>query len=136
MALDRFPKFLQSCDDVALLEVRVLPAEPAPPDGVVRLAVAGEIDELTAGSLHAALAGVLREHHPRRIELDLSEVTFIESSGVRTLLTGAVMAQRIGCDLLVVRPSPVVHRLLRVCGLLDVLGVVDGESSVREPVSC
>ena len=163
MALDRFPKFLQSCDDVALLEVRVLPAQPAPHDdmaspapndgvagpaphdgvvrraphdGVVCLAVAGEIDALTAGSLHAALATVLREHHPHRIELDLSEVTFIESGGVRTLLTGVVMAQRTGCDLLVVRPSPVVHRLLRICGLLDVLGVADEEPSARERVAC
>ncbi|MDG6107102.1 STAS domain-containing protein [Dactylosporangium aurantiacum] len=128
MALDRFPKSLQSCEGVALLEVQVLPARPAPHDGVARLSVAGELDPLTTGSLHAALATVLREHQPERIELDLSRVTFIESNGIRTLLTGVVMAQRADCDLLVVRPSPVVYRLLRVCGLLDVLGVAEQES--------
>ncbi|MEV0129386.1 STAS domain-containing protein [Dactylosporangium sp. NPDC050688] len=144
MALDRFPQSLRSGDHVALLEVRVLPDGPAPHDGVARsashdgvarLAVAGEIDSLTAGSLHAALAAVLREHDPHRIELDLSDVTFMESAGVRTLLTGVVMAQRTGCDLLVVRASPAVYRLLRICGLLDVLGVTHEEPSAGERVA-
>ena len=135
MALDRFPQSLQSGDHVALLEVRVLPDHPASHDGVARLAIAGEIDSLTSGSLHAALAAVLREHDPHRIELDLSDVTFMESAGVRTLLTGVVMAQRTGCDLLVVRASPAVHQLLRICGLLDVLGIAHEEPSAGERVA-
>ncbi|MFI5911786.1 STAS domain-containing protein [Dactylosporangium sp. NPDC051541] len=132
MALDRFPKSLRSGDDVALLEVRIRPERPAPDDGVTCVAVAGEIDQLTAASLHAAFAAVLHEPAPERVELDLAEVTFIESTGVRTLLTGAVMAQRAGCDLRVVRSSPVVHRILRICGLLDVLGA-DTDAELSTP---
>lgn len=126
MALDRFPAALQSCRGVALLEISVLPAEsPDPDQRPVRVAVAGEIDPLTVGSLHAALTGTLRRHRPDRIELDLSAVTFLDSTGIRTLLTGLVTAQRAGCTLTVTEASPRVHEMLRITGLLEVFGLAD-----------
>ncbi|WP_433201122.1 STAS domain-containing protein [Dactylosporangium sp. CS-047395] len=116
MALDRFPMLLQSSHDVALLEIAVRPVRPG---GPVRVTVVGEVDALTAGSLHAALVGAAHEAGPRRIELDLSGVTFLGSAGVRTLLTGLVAAQRAGCDLALVAASPVAHLALDRCGVLD-----------------
>jgi anti-anti-sigma factor len=116
MALDRFPMFLQSSHDVALLEVAVQPVRPG---GPVRVTVVGEIDALTEGSLHAALVGAVHEAWPGRIELDLSGVTFLASDGVRTLLTGLVTAQRADRELTLVAASPVAHRTLDECGVLD-----------------
>ena len=75
----------------------------------------GELDMATARQL-TALAEL---HGP--LLLDLSDVSFLDSSGISGLLR---LYQRCGvadCSFLVERCSPQVERVLRVVGLYDVL---------------
>ena len=57
-------------------------------DGVVVLAVEGEIDIATAPVLDAAVAEALAEK-PAALVIDLSAVTFLASAGVRILVQTA-----------------------------------------------
>ena len=57
-------------------------------DGVVVLAVEGEIDIATAPVLDAAVADALAEK-PAALVIDLSGVTFLASAGVRILVQTA-----------------------------------------------
>ena len=60
-----------------------------------------------------------------RILVDLSAVTFIDSTGLRLLIR---MTERCGDGGLEIRSTPVVDRLLQVTGLLDQLPLVrDGD---------
>jgi anti-sigma B factor antagonist len=82
--------------------------------GVVVLTVAGELD--------AAAAPLLRRHllcgpHPGRILLDLGDVTFIDSVGLRTLLEAALAGEPIE----LVRRSHAVERILELTGTRDLL---------------
>lgn len=73
------------------------------------LQVDGELDMATAGLLETAITEVVGEE--RRIVLDLSGLEFIDSSGIRVLITAA---KRSGQPLLLRHPDHQVRRVLDV----------------------
>jgi anti-anti-sigma factor len=68
--------------------------------GTVRVTARGELDLATAGRLEAALADPGGE----RFLVDLRGLTFMDSTGVRTLLQATEDAARAGSDLRFVIP--------------------------------
>ena len=80
------------------------------------LVVSGEIDMSTAGMLWVTINATFGPGEPAR--LDLSEVTFIDSSGISVLLRAT--RER---DLRVTGASRQVQRVLDMAGLLPVFGV-------------
>jgi anti-anti-sigma factor len=73
------------------------------------LVVAGEIDGVTADAFGAALSSTAIR------EVDMSQVTFFNSTGIRVLL--AARRARVDGDLVVIRPSRIVQRVLELAGL-------------------
>jgi anti-anti-sigma factor len=88
--------------------------------GVVEIMVAGEVDLSTAAELPEALAAALAEHHPRRVELELHEVPFMDSSGINLLVRSRRMAREAGSELVITRIRHPVHRVLAIFGLVEV----------------
>ena len=89
----------------------------------LRVIVAGELDALGATELHNAVIDVLGRQTPGRVEINLRGVPFLDSAGIRTLLSCHSNAQRLGCQLTVADPRPMAYRVLQITGLLDHLGV-------------
>ena len=86
------------------------------------VSVRGEIDAATCDELASALTAATRSE--TGLEIDVSGVTFIDSSGLRTL----VLAQQHLGDArkLVVRgPDATFKRLLGITGLDEVFEIVD-----------
>jgi anti-anti-sigma factor len=94
-------------------------ADTAPPGMIV----SGDLDVVNADLLRTAVADVLRRHRPRRIEVDLHGVAFLDSAGIRALLLCQADAQRADCRIALTRPRPGVYRVLEVTGLLDHFGL-------------
>jgi anti-anti-sigma factor len=86
-----------------------------------RLAPAGELDIATVPLLEAAFDDV--EHgDASRIVVDLSAITFIDSTGIQLLLR---MNERCaGVERLAIVASPAVERLLDITGLREQLPLV------------
>ncbi len=85
-------------------------------DGVVRLALIGELDIAVADAVEQRL----RQHREdgRPVRLDLSQLDFIDSSGVQTVVLGIKHARRSGHELEVDRRvSPTVERLVDMMGI-------------------
>ncbi|WP_406005022.1 STAS domain-containing protein [Streptomyces sp. NBC_00637] len=78
------------------------------------LAVAGELDLNTADVLYDAVAEVLGGH--RAAILDLSGVTFCDSSGLNTLLRLRRRTQETGGRLVLAAPPAQMLRLLTITG--------------------
>jgi|SoiMethySBSTD1v2_1073268.scaffolds.fasta_scaffold127164_1 anti-sigma B factor antagonist len=76
--------------------------------------VRGEVDMDTAGQLVEAIAAVART-----AVVDLSGVTFIDSTGLQELLRAQEAARRRGDDLILRHPSKAVRRVLEITGLID-----------------
>lgn len=89
---------------------------------VVRLS--GDFDLLNAPTLADAL-NALSEVGEHRVLLDLSDVTFIDSSGVAALLE----ALHRGVQVEIADSSPIVRRVLEVSGVAELFPRADGEPS-------
>lgn len=83
-------------------------------------AIVGEIDAHTAPEISRAVA----ESELQSLEIDLSGVEFVDSSGLRALIEAHQRFQADGGSLTLVRPSPVVARLFDISGVGDYLNVV------------
>jgi len=83
--------------------------------GVLR--IAGELDVATAPELQARLSA-----HRGPAILDLRDVTFIDSTGLRVLL-GASQGRDRAESLVLRAPSPAVRRLIELAALTDQLAI-------------
>jgi anti-anti-sigma factor len=99
---------------------------PAPP-GVVVLALHGEFD-LASVPIARERFEQVRVRRPRGVVLDLSEVTFADSSALRELLRTDAALRAAGAPFVLAAPSQPVERLLeltRARDLLDVAATVE-----------
>ncbi len=64
------------------------------------------------------------------VEVDLSGVDFIDSSGLQALLTARRLLLERDSTLSVVNPSPCARRLLELTGCTELFRVVHGETAV------
>jgi anti-anti-sigma factor len=84
-----------------------------------RLRIAGELDVASAEALDAALCRLCGEGI-REIEVDLREIDFIDSSGLRAILLAKDMCAKRGTEFfLVPGEHPQQRRLFEITGVLD-----------------
>jgi len=85
----------------------------------------GELDLATSPELERLVLGRLQEGG--RVVLDLRELEFMDSSGVRVLVAAHARAQSDRADLRIVRPAPgsAVERIITVSGIDRALPFVD-----------
>jgi anti-sigma B factor antagonist len=88
-------------------------AQEAPRSGTRVLALRGELDVATVGRFRDALHAAI-EDQASHIVVDLSEVTFIDSTGLMTLLNGLRRLMRRDGKLAIVCSNPTVLRLFEV----------------------
>jgi anti-anti-sigma factor len=89
-------------------------------DGKARVVVSGELDIESAPRL-VALVHELAVGPRRSVELDCSGVTFLDSTGVRSLIVARNEASRNGVDLVLTQPSGPVVRVMDMTGLFGLL---------------
>ena len=95
------------------------PEAPADaPPASVHLRVSGDLDQSTSPSLEAAALGAL-ETGAQVVVVDLSAVMFVDSAGLRAIVTAANAAEARGVRMLVAGMSGGVERLLQLTGLLE-----------------
>ncbi len=87
-------------------------------DRTTVVTVAGEIDADSMLALQAPLHDLGLESH---IVVDMSGVRFMDSSGLKVILTQRNRMTETGGSLRIRHPSPAVRRVLDVSGLTDVL---------------
>jgi len=92
------------------------------PREVVITDIPHEIDAATAPDFRAILHRIIESHRyspPARLIIDLSEVSFMCSSGVQALLDAKRAARGLGIALWVRNPQPAPGRVLEITGLTD-----------------
>jgi anti-sigma B factor antagonist len=88
------------------------------------VALRGEIDVLTVDQVRVALIGALAAH-PEELVVDLSDLSFIDSTGLGALIAGFQRARDAGVSFRLARPSPAVRQILVLSGLLEVVQLTD-----------
>jgi anti-sigma B factor antagonist len=82
------------------------------------LAATGEIDLSSASRFAQELTALVADGGGAAL-VDLSGVTFLDSSGVRELLAANRSAEAMGLQLQLVNPSAACRRVLEISGVLD-----------------
>jgi anti-anti-sigma factor len=89
-----------------------------------RIRLVGELDLSTKPILEEEL-GAAEHGGAERLVLDLAELEFIDSSGIRTLLEAVQRSRRDSDRLVMTRPGRIVERTLRLTGVVEVLPFVN-----------
>lgn len=75
--------------------------------------LAGEIDAHTA----PLLASAMEDLPSGDVLVDVADVSFMDSSGLRVLIDAATRARDGGGDLIIANPTPGISRLVEISGL-------------------
>ena len=89
----------------------------------VVLAVSGEVDLGTAPGLEEAVTAAVASAGAQAVRIDLTDVSFMDSTGLRVLLSGRQAAQERGIAFSVANPRPHLLKVMRVTGIDGLLGL-------------
>jgi anti-sigma B factor antagonist len=104
--------------------VTILQVESHEQDGAMHVALRGELDLSTVGKVEEEL-GRVEANGPPLMVLDLSRLTFLDSSGLRCVLTAAERAREQERRFVIVRGPDPVHRVFEITRLDERLEIVD-----------
>ena len=91
--------------------------------GTATVSLRGEVDVLTVDQVRVALGEALAAG-PSEIVVDLTDLTFIDSTGLGALIFGFQRARDRGVRFRLAHPSRAVHQILVLSGFLEVVELI------------
>jgi anti-sigma B factor antagonist len=98
-------------------------------DGLVHVALVGELDLSTVAKVQEELRRV-EASSPATLVVDLSKLTFLDSTGLRCIVTADERARAEGRRIVIVRGPDAVQRVFAITRLEERLDMVDDVDSV------
>ena len=86
-------------------------------------AIVGEIDHHGAFALRDELDDAMIAARPKLVELDLSNVDFMDSSGLGVIMGRKSTADRLGANFKIINPTTRVARIIELAGLGKVVTI-------------
>jgi anti-anti-sigma factor len=109
--------------------VTILEVETRKGDGMAHVVLRGELDLSTVEKVEKDLAA-LEASDEQLLVLDLSGLTFLDSTGLRLMVTADQRAQKDGRRLVIVKGPETVQRVFSITKLDETLEMVDSFSEV------
>jgi len=109
--------------------VEILHLDSEDRDGLVQIALRGELDLSSAAKLQEELRRV-EAASPPVLVLDLSKLVFLDSTGLRCLVTADERARADGRRVVIVRGPDPVQRVFSITRLEERLEMVDDVSAI------
>jgi anti-sigma B factor antagonist len=100
---------------------------------VVRVILKGRMDIAGAAKIDLQFSAVAGSRNG--VIVDMSEVTFLASIGIRTLVLGSKTIRRRGGNLVLLSPHPDVEKVLEMTGVTDLLPILRDETAAIAVVS-
>jgi anti-anti-sigma factor len=97
----------------------------------VRLALAGDLDLATADEAEQAIIEA-EEGPPPLLSLDLAELEFMDSTGLRVIISAATRAAEQDRRLVLVKGPEVVQRVFEITRLAERLEIVDSVDGIDQ----
>lgn len=102
-----------------------------PQDGLVQVSLRGELDLSTVGRVQDELQRVEANGPPPVLVLDLSQLTFLDSTGLRCVVRADERAREGGHRFVVVKGPEAVQRVFTITRLDERLDLVDDVDAVQ-----
>lgn len=91
-------------------------------DGITVVEVAGRLDSSVSGQLMDRLTAIAGAGAPRLI-VNLKDLHYVSSAGLRSILVAARLAQSGGGELRLCQPSELVRRILEESGFANLIRI-------------
>jgi anti-sigma B factor antagonist len=115
------------------VDLSVVVEEPSGPgDGWSVARVAGEVDIATAPKLREQLLAAVSRHGPR-VVLDLTDVGFLDSTGLGVIVGVLKRTRTLGGDLRLVCPNPTIRRVFEITALDRTMPLADTVDEALAP---
>lgn len=95
--------------------------------------IRGEIDHHTAVEIRNGIDAVLFAQRPRRLNLDMSSVSFMDSSGLGLIMGRLSIMKELGGDLVLCDPSPEIRNILTLAGMERIVKIEYSALAPSEP---
>jgi anti-anti-sigma factor len=109
--------------------VEILDVTTEERDGLVRVVLVGELDLSTVAKVQEELRRVEESQAPT-VVIDLSRLTFLDSTGLRCIVTADERAREAGLRIVVVRGPDPVQRVFSITRLEERLEMVDDDAAI------
>jgi anti-anti-sigma factor len=110
--------------------VEILEVSTEDRNGLVHVALVGELDLSTVAKVQDELDRVEADS-PRTVIVDLSKLTFLDSTGLRCIVTADERAREAGRRMVIVRGPDPVQRVFAITRLEERLEMVDDVGAIR-----
>jgi anti-anti-sigma factor len=110
--------------------VEILEVTTEDRNGLVHVALVGELDLSTVAKVQDELRRVEADS-PQTVVVDLSKLTFLDSTGLRCIVTADERAREEGRRMVIVRGPDPVQRVFAITRLEERLEMVDDAGTVR-----
>lgn len=107
----------------------ILEVQTREENGTIHLSLSGELDLSTVDKVEDELRRV-EDGGAQTVVLDLSSLSFLDSTGLRTIVTADQRARKAGRRLAIVKGPETVHRVFTITRLDERLEIVDGADDV------
>ena len=98
-------------------------------DGVLEIKLIGEIDHHSAVGVRSDIDGLIFELRPQKVVLNLSEISFMDSSGLGLIMGRYSLIKDLGGTLSLRAPTVAVMKILTLAGMERMIKI---EKSIKE----
>ncbi len=91
----------------------------------------GEVDHHNAKTARESLDKIIESEQPIRFGLDLSGVTFCDSSGLGLVMGRMRKCVSVGSTMVVKNPSAAAHKILEIAGMDKLIKIERGDKNGR-----
>jgi len=98
-------------------------------NGILSVGLVGRLDHLAAQEIDLKLTVLISRQGP--VLVDMSQLTFIASIGIRTLVSSAKAQQRRGGSMVLYQPIDLVEEVLRTAGIDTIIPIAHDMERAR-----
>lgn len=100
--------------------------------GITLAEISGDLDHHTAKSIRTEIDNAVKEHQPKKLVLDFSSVSFMDSSGIGLVMGRYKLMQELDGEVIVVCPHGYIRKVMQIAGINKLTKIVDDPKSLLE----
>ena len=104
-------------------------------NGVTVVSLQGRLDGSTSASADKHLVDLEKQSEPKAVLLDLSQLDYMSSAGLRVLLMAAKRAKAGGAKLALAEPQDGVKQVLEISGFTSILDIHSSRSAALQALN-
>ena len=101
-------------------------------EDVLTLTLCGEIDHHSAVQMRTEIDALLYEEHPKKLVLDLSQIEFMDSSGLGLIMGRYSLMQKLGGEMTVRNPHERLVKIFTLAGLQRMVKIEEEEKGGKQ----